>query len=156
LIRFSKQYVNYNGMNYLVVVLLAVAGLQFVSAKVFERCELAEEMVAQGFNRYLLRDWICLIEAHSGRNTSKVMPLADGTTQWGMYQINDNYWCTAGYKGGICNIPCESLLTDDITVASTCAQTIFENHGFGGWQGWLTLCQPESSLPNLSVCDIWG
>ncbi|XP_077291947.1 lysozyme-like [Arctopsyche grandis] len=132
-----------------VAIFLIVA--ESTTAKVFTRCELAQELKRQGFNQ--ISNWVCLIEAESGRNTAvKGGPNNDGSYDWGLYQINDRYWCVPGAVGGDCRITCQNLLTDDITVASNCAKMIWNRHGWTAWNGWKAKCQ--GALPDLSSCGV--
>lgn len=54
---------------------------------------------------------VCLVEYESTRNsTAKGGPNWDGSYDWGLFQINDRYWCRPGYPGGVCKITCESKM----------------------------------------------
>ncbi|KAL0831568.1 hypothetical protein ABMA28_002354 [Loxostege sticticalis] len=136
-----------------VVVLFVLATFWLESdAKRFSRCELVRELRRQGFPEDKMRNWVCLVENESGRTTNKVGPVnKNGSKDYGLFQINDKYWCTSsGPAGKDCNVKCSDLLTDDITKASTCAKKIFKRHGFNAWYGWKNHCQ--GSLPDISGC----
>lgn len=50
---------------------------------------------------------VCLVESESSRNTGIVGgPNSDGSYDYGLFQINNRYWCKVGYPGGDCNIDC--------------------------------------------------
>ncbi|KAI5631097.1 c-type lysozyme/alpha-lactalbumin family domain-containing protein [Phthorimaea operculella] len=111
------------------------------------------ELLAQGFPAHQLRDWVCLVEAESSRQTEVVGgPDDDGSFDYGLFQINDRYWCNPGeLPGKECHIRCKDLLTDDIAIASNCAKKIFGIQGFSAWLGWANECR-NKKLPTLNEC----
>nr|AGV28585.1 lysozyme 6 [Ostrinia furnacalis] len=135
-----------------VVVVFVVAALWSSDAVRLRRCEIVQELRTQGFPEAQMRDWVCLIENESGGNTGKVSPVnKNGSKDYGLFQINDNYWCTrSGPAGKDCHVTCAELTTDDITKAATCAKKIYKRHGFRAWYGWKNHCQ--GSLPDISNC----
>ncbi|CAB3238779.1 unnamed protein product [Arctia plantaginis] len=97
-------------MNKLVILLIASAVLCLrCEAKVLTRCGLVQELRRQRFPSNQLPDWVCLIEAESSRNTGIVsQPNSNGSRDWGLFQINDKYWCsTTNLPGKDCNVRCE-------------------------------------------------
>ncbi|OAL68001.1 lysozyme [Trichophyton violaceum] len=133
--------------------LAALACVLQGEAKTFNRCELAKELKKQGFAKENLPDWVCLVEAESSRRSHKIGKVnKNGSQDFGLFQINDRYWCQRGSAGKDCNVSCEDLLTDDISVASRCAQKVYKRHKFDAWYGWKNKCQ--GSLPDLSSCGI--
>ena len=75
------------------------------SAKTYKKCELARKMYNAGFSKSSLPDWMCLVEAESEYDTkAKNTQNADGSTDWGIFQINDRYWCGPD-KG--CGVACK-------------------------------------------------
>ncbi|XP_075974259.1 lysozyme-like [Anticarsia gemmatalis] len=138
---------------YMIVVLVVAALCAQSEAKVFTRCGLVQELRRQGFPANQLRDWVCLIEAESGRNTAVIGPVnSNGSRDWGLFQINDRYWCSTGSSPGKdCNVRCRDLITDNITRASNCAKIIFRRHNFNAWYGWINKCRGKP-LPDISKC----
>ncbi|KAI5631661.1 c-type lysozyme/alpha-lactalbumin family domain-containing protein [Phthorimaea operculella] len=114
------------------------------------------ELLAQGFPAHQLRDWVCLVEAESSRQTEAVGgPDDDGSFDYGLFQINDRYWCNPGeLPGKECHIRCKDLLTADISIASDCAKKIFGIQGFSAWLGWTNECR-NKKLPTLSECYLF-
>lgn len=93
------------------VFLIFTALVAIANAKIYSKCELARKMDKAGFARSSLPDWMCLVDAESSFNTkAKNTQNADGSTDWGIFQINDRYWCNPGPG---CNVDCESKLTFD-------------------------------------------
>ncbi|KAG6449379.1 hypothetical protein O3G_MSEX006037 [Manduca sexta] len=135
------------------VIFVGVLALVYKSeAKRFTRCELVRELKRQGFPKDQIRDWVCLIENESRRFTNRVSRMnSNGSRDYGLFQINDKYWCNNGpTPGKDCNVRCNDLLTEDITVAATCAKKIYNRHKFRAWYGWLNHCQRK--LPNIMFC----
>lgn len=57
-------------------------------------CELAKEMHANGFPRSQLDDWMCLVKHESNYEQTAInSDNHDGSTDWGLFQINDRFWC---------------------------------------------------------------
>lgn len=90
---------------HLVLVLIAV--VPFSIARKFEKCELAREMYDAGYTKESLPDWMCLVQFESSYNSSAIGgPNSNGSFDWGLFQINDGYWCTTEGVGNDCNINC--------------------------------------------------
>ncbi|XP_026471188.1 lysozyme-like [Ctenocephalides felis] len=137
-------------MKLLILFAIALAAT-CAEARILTRCQIAQELSKQGFPRDLLDHWVCLVEAESSGNTAAVgPPNNDGSRDYGLFQINNKYWCQNGAPGKDCNVSCEDLLTDDISRASTCAKLIYNRHGFSAWYGWQAKCQ--TSRPDISGC----
>lgn len=52
---------------------------------------------------------ICLVKHESGfRSHIKGRINRNKSYDWGLFQINDKYWCKVGKAGGDCNIDCNS------------------------------------------------
>ncbi|KAJ7317536.1 hypothetical protein JRQ81_003698 [Phrynocephalus forsythii] len=93
-------------------------------AKVFERCELARELKRSGFDK--VGDWVCLVEHESRYNTAAIND--NGRSRdYGIFQINSQYWCDDGKTQGsknMCHISCSKFLDDDIRDDMKCAKLI--------------------------------
>ncbi|XP_063242984.1 lysozyme-like [Bacillus rossius redtenbacheri] len=130
------------------VALVAWGGL--AAARQLSRRDLVQELRRQGFAEAQLRNWVCLVEAESSRNTAAVGgPNSDGSHDYGLFQINDRYWCSHGSAGNGCQVRCEDLITDNIDRASACTKKIFSIHGFNAWNGWKSKCQGKP-LPDIT------
>uniref|UniRef100_A0A1B0DD83 lysozyme n=1 Tax=Phlebotomus papatasi TaxID=29031 RepID=A0A1B0DD83_PHLPP len=140
-------------MKFLAIAVFTVI-LTVSSARIYERCELARELAGYGFPRHELPDWICLVQSESDFNTRAINhDNSDGSKDWGLFQINDRYWCKGSYRGGknICGISCEKLLSAGLGYQIDCVRTIFREHGFKGWEGWKAKCRGRH-LPSLDHC----
>ncbi|KAI4895954.1 hypothetical protein NFI96_020226 [Prochilodus magdalenae] len=137
-IRCAKTIVSQQGitactMKVWVLLLLVTAA----SAKRFTRCELARTLKAAGMSDVgvSLANWVCLANAESGYNTQATNKNSDGSTDYGIFQINNRWWCSNGQypSHNICRISCSELLTDDISTAIQCAKTIVRQQGITAW-----------------------
>ncbi|CAK1540729.1 unnamed protein product [Leptosia nina] len=139
-------------MKVAVVLLLVAVAVYVTDAKTFTRCGLVKELRKQGFPENEMRNWVCLVENESSRRTDLVSKKnTNGSRDYGLFQINDKYWCSNnGKPGKDCNVACDQLITDDITRASNCAKKVFKRHGFNAWYGWKNHCQ--GSLPDITPC----
>ncbi|XP_070492503.1 lysozyme c-1-like [Chironomus tepperi] len=138
-------------------VLLVVAILVAISsAKIYSKCELARRMYNAGFSRKTLPDWMCLVDAESSFNTKAINRVnVDGSSDYGIFQINDRYWC---YPGTGCSVDCPSLMNDDIEASMRCAKIIYNDrysNGFNAWTGWKNKCRGRS-LEKYSVDECFN
>ncbi|KAI5639915.1 c-type lysozyme/alpha-lactalbumin family domain-containing protein [Phthorimaea operculella] len=115
-------------------------------------CQLLHALRNNGFPEHQLRNWMCLVQNESGRCTNKISPVnKNGSRDYGLFQINDKYWCSnTNVPGKDCHVTCADLITDDITKAAKCAKKIYKRHGFRAWYGWINHCQ--GALPPLPHC----
>jgi hypothetical protein len=91
-----------------VLVCLLIAN-EFCDARVWEFCALARQLNKFGFSKSELPNWMCLIQHESNYNSKAVgPPNSDGSRDYGLFQINNRYWCENGKKGKGCNIDCNS------------------------------------------------
>nr|BAF75844.1 c-type lysozyme [Scophthalmus rhombus] len=139
----------------LFLLLVAVAG-----AKVFERCELARLLKSYGMNNYRgisLADWVCLSQWESSYNTRATNRNTDGSTDYGIFQINSRWWCNNGQTptSNACGISCSALLTDDVIAAIACAKrVVVDPNGIGAWVAWKSHCEGRDLSPYLAGCGV--
>ncbi|XP_017552834.1 lysozyme C-like [Pygocentrus nattereri] len=138
---------------WLLLFLVAVA-----SAKVFDRCELARTLKAagmSGFKGVSLANWVCTAYAESRYNTQITNKNTDGSTDYGIFQINNRWWCSDGqfpsHNG--CRISCK-LLTDNISAAIQCAKTIVSQQGISAWVGWRNKCKNQDVSRYIAGCGV--
>ncbi|XP_053689898.1 lysozyme c-1-like isoform X2 [Sabethes cyaneus] len=134
---------------FLLSILLITGNL--ANAKVFQKCPLARLLDSQQISRTLISNWICLVNAESGGDTSKKVSHDNLSASYGIFQINSKEWCRVGRKGGKCNKNCEAFLTDDISDDIDCAKLIYKDVGFSYWKGWVSKCK-QKPLPDISHC----
>lgn len=74
------------------LLLATLAGI--ANGKRWGMCELAREMHSNGFPRNQLDNWMCLVNSESSYEQNTIGRLnADGSKDWGLFQISDIYWC---------------------------------------------------------------
>nr|BBE08151.1 C-type lysozyme [Plautia stali] len=117
------------------------------------KCELARQLLWLGLSTSEIPDWVCLIDAESHMQTDLITgPLSDGSSNYGLFQINNKRWCGEKDRGGDCAVKCSQLAAKNIKRSIDCAMVIFkEMGGFSYWKGWRQNCQ-EKQLPNLNEC----
>lgn len=137
------------------VFLLSALSLLQVQGKIISKCTLATTLSKSGIPMKELRDWVCLVKAESNFDTKKIFNKNDKSKNWGIFQINDKYWCRPDDgrdSDNGCHLSCETeLLADDITRATICAKKIKANKGFKAWDGWQKKCQGKT-LPTVKEC----
>ncbi|KAK3921176.1 Lysozyme c-1 [Frankliniella fusca] len=146
----------------LVLALSALAALPAPArAKVYERCELARELLnAHGVPRDQLAVWVCIARHESEFNTTAVGHVnGDGSGDHGLFQISDLYWCSHRGRGKACSMACSELLDDDISDDMQCAKRIHREHqglsgnGFNAWAVYAQHCKrPERASKYLEGC----
>uniref|UniRef100_A0A0E9X846 lysozyme n=1 Tax=Anguilla anguilla TaxID=7936 RepID=A0A0E9X846_ANGAN len=143
-------------MRALVFLLLVAAA----SAKVFSRCELARTLKAAGMDGYRgvsLANWVCLTKWESDYNTAVTNRNTDGSTDYGIFQINSRWWCNNGVTptSNGCNIPCSRLLSSDISAAITCAKRVVRDpNGIGAWVAWRNRCRGKDLSQYVAGCGV--
>ncbi|KAG6921422.1 sperm acrosome associated 5 [Chelydra serpentina] len=80
-------------------------------AKIFTRCELAQRLQdsgMDGYEGYSLANWLCLAFYASGFDTAAVGANADGSSDYGIFQINSGWWCqdTQSPSENLCHLRC--------------------------------------------------
>ncbi|GAB0090239.1 uncharacterized protein DMENIID0001_049410 [Sergentomyia squamirostris] len=122
--------------------------LEKARAKIYDRCELAQELV---YKHHVPMEevamWVCIAKHESNFNTSAVGHLnADGSGDHGLFQISDIYWCSPPGKGWVCGLSCAQLEDDDISDDVKCMRKIYAEHqrlsgdGFNAWAVYKPHC----------------
>nr|UHA56337.1 c-type lysozyme [Plecoglossus altivelis] len=144
-------------MRALVFLLLAAVA----NAKVYQRCELAKVLKnagMDGFRGISLPNWVCLTKGESNYNTKVTNRNSDGSTDYGIFQINSRYWCDDGRTPrakNICGIRCAELLTDNIQTAIRCAKRVVQDpNGIKAWVAWRLHCQNRDLSSYVAGCGV--
>ncbi|XP_012157232.1 uncharacterized protein LOC105664879 isoform X1 [Ceratitis capitata] len=129
--------------------------------KVYERCELAQELYYKHkMPMEQIPTWVCIAQHESRFDTAAVGRLnADGSADHGLFQISDLYWCSHNrYSGGkACGLQCTKLLDNDITDDVRCIKRIHGEHtrlsgdGFTAWTVYNRNCQNQQ-YSHVSAC----
>ncbi|XP_035914437.1 uncharacterized protein LOC118513127 [Anopheles stephensi] len=120
--------------------------------KVFDRCELAQELhLRQGLSLEQTASWVCIAKYQSNFNTSAIGTGPDGVQYHGMFQLSDEYWCSPPGRGWVCGLTCEQLRDGDITDDLACMRHIYEEHqrisgdGYNAWAVYQPYCRGKSA-----------
>ncbi|XP_037348758.1 lysozyme-like protein 6 [Talpa occidentalis] len=111
-----------------------------------KRCDLAKvlhEEEVEGLEGYTLSDWLCLASVESNFNLSKVNENADGSFDYGIFQINSHYWCNdfRSHSENICHMDCEDILSPTLLPSINCAKKIVsKTGGMKNWVEWRLHC----------------
>ncbi|KAM6475107.1 lysozyme C, milk isozyme-like [Liasis olivaceus] len=117
-----------------------------VYGKIFSRCELAailRRWGMDGHEGYGLDDWICLAFFASHFNTAAVTQNSDGTSEYGIFQLNSRFWCAdhRSSSKNLCSLSCHDLVTDEIIDDIICVKrAVAGPEGLGAWDGWRNHC----------------
>ncbi|KAJ7317540.1 hypothetical protein JRQ81_003702 [Phrynocephalus forsythii] len=131
-----------------------------VYGKIISRCELALILKRWGMDRrqgYSLADWVCLAYYASGFNTATVMHNADGTSEYGIFQLNSRSWCADNHSESrnLCSMPCNDLLTNDIEDDVACLQKAAAREGgLEAWYGWRNHCRGRNLSHWVAPCNL--
>ncbi|EDW50000.1 lysozyme X [Drosophila sechellia] len=81
-------------------------------------------------------------------------PNTDGSNDYGIFQINDLYWCqppSGKFSHNGCGVSCNALLTDEIQSSVGCALKVL---GQQGWSAWSTWHYCSGYLPSIDDCFV--
>ncbi|XP_048348002.1 lysozyme C-like isoform X2 [Sphaerodactylus townsendi] len=128
--------------------------------KTFSRCELAlmlQHSGLDGYEGYSLADWVCLAYFSSGFNTAKVTHNSDGSSEYGIFQINSRLWCSDSHSTtkDLCDISCRDLLTDEIVDDIDCIKkAVIDSEGLNAWMGWRDHCRGRNLNYWVNTCNL--
>ncbi|XP_036334585.1 lysozyme 1-like [Rhagoletis pomonella] len=133
------------------VVALALAAPAF--GKTYTRCTLAQELLRLDVPKDQLARWTCIAEHESSYRTDAVGKTnSNGSNDYGIFQINNYYWCQPAngrFSYNQCSLSCDELLTTDISASVTCSQKILRMQG---WTAWATWKYCNGTLPSIADC----
>ncbi|XP_054859834.1 lysozyme C, milk isozyme-like [Eublepharis macularius] len=138
--------------------LLLVYFVFAIHAKIYERCELAKQLDnhgMDGYQGYSLANWVCMAFFESGFDTEAVSQNKDGTSDFGIFQINSGWWCAVedSVSENLCRIDCKDLLNADIENNILCAKRIVRDpQGMAAWNEWKTHCEGKNLSEWVKGC----
>ncbi|XP_062534050.1 lysozyme c-1-like [Armigeres subalbatus] len=141
---------------WLVPLFLMAGTLPLTQAKVYGFCELAKLLHNKhGIAKSELPNWLCLVRWESSYDTTvKHLNAYDGSTDWGLFQINDRYWCDPANgkaSSNSCRVKCSKFLGANQDEAVKCVRKIYKVHGFSAWTGWKNHCRGKR-LADVKRC----
>ncbi|XP_016073866.1 PREDICTED: sperm acrosome-associated protein 5-like [Miniopterus natalensis] len=131
-----------------------------VDAKIYERCDLAmklEKAGLNGFQGYGIGDWLCMAHYASGFDTSVVDHNVDGSSQYGIFQLNSAWWCDNGVTPtkNLCHMECHDLLNRHILDDIFCAKQVASSwNGMNAWGSWTRHCHGHDLSEWLKGCNM--
>uniref|UniRef100_A0A1I8MC29 Lysozyme n=1 Tax=Musca domestica TaxID=7370 RepID=A0A1I8MC29_MUSDO len=139
-------------MKIFVAVIAVLAIVAPIYGVTIDRCTLVKRMYAMGVPKSELPKWACIADRESNYRLHVVGPKnRDGTQDYGVFQINNRWWCkdASGRKtANGCKIACNDLL-DNLDNSIKCALTVKKEQG---WKAWSTLKFCEGKLPSVNSC----
>nr|ACD76641.1 c-type lysozyme [Penaeus stylirostris] len=145
-----------------VLPLALLGGLLAASdAKVFRKCEFAELLKRDYYlSNDDIKNWVCIAEFESSFNTAAMNRNRNRSTDYGIFQINNKYWCGSDYGKNVCKIPCSDLMSDDITEALRCAETVRRDterfrgrgKGYSAWVAYNSKCKNRDLDQYMAEC----
>lgn len=119
--------------------------------RIYSECELAHELrYSHNIAIEQVPIWVCIANFLTKLNTSFVATDSKGFSSYGLFQINDIYWCSNKGASKGCNINCSNLKDSHISDDVECVRRIYDEHerlsgnGFNAWAAYEAKCKHES------------
>ncbi|CAH0716729.1 unnamed protein product, partial [Brenthis ino] len=136
----------------MIVAALLISAFALATAHVYERCELARDLLKLGINKDDVATWVCIAFHESRFDTAARNPHSG---DHGLLQISELYWCGPGKA---CGVPCSAFRDEDIYDDVQCALRIHEEHtrlqgnGFLAWVVYPHHCK-HNAKKYIVDCD---
>lgn len=90
--------------------------------------EIAQHLRDAGFSESAIGTMVCIAKYESSFYSGATNTNSDGTTDYGLFQINGYWW------SGSCGVSGSALL--DPAVNTRCAKQVYQQQGFNAWYGY--------------------
>ncbi|XP_069895477.1 sperm acrosome-associated protein 5 [Dipodomys merriami] len=143
-----------------VIVTLITLMIVTVDAKIYERCEIARKLEKAGLNGYrgyTIGDWLCMAHYESGFDSAFVDHNPDGSSDYGIFQLNSAWWCDNGITPtrNLCHMDCRDLLNRHLLDDILCAKRVVSSHdSMRAWNSWIQHCSGHDLSEWLKGCDL--
>jgi lysozyme C len=99
-------------------------------------CQVASYLKNAGFPQANIPTMVCISKYESSFNCDATNKNTDGSTDYGLMQINSYYWCSGDplSKYNECKMSCSSLF--DCQNNAKCAYTVWKQQGYNAWYGY--------------------
>jgi lysozyme C len=99
-------------------------------------CEVAQYARKAGFSESAIPVMVCISKYESTFSCNANNKNNDGSTDYGLFQINSYYWCSGDPASRFdeCHASCASLY--DCQRNANCAYTVWRQQGFTAWYGY--------------------
>jgi lysozyme C len=109
-------------------------------------CQVSSYLQKAGFPGYTIPTMVCISKYESSFNCDATNKNTDGSTDYGLMQINSYYWCSGDVlsKYNECKMSCSSLLNCQYN--TNCAYIVWKQQGYTAWYGY---------QKHKSECDLY-
>ena len=99
-------------------------------------CDTARYLSNAGFTSSQVPVMVCIAKHESSFNCGATNHNTDGSTDYGLLQINSYYWCSGDpdSKYNECGASCSSLF--DCQANAKCAHKVYQEQGYTAWYGY--------------------
>jgi lipocalin len=99
-------------------------------------CQVSNYLKKSGFPDYTLPTMVCISKYESSYNCDAINKNTDGSSDYGLMQINSYYWCSGDSlsKYNECKISCSSLYNCQYN--TNCAYIVWKQQGYTAWYGY--------------------
>ena len=99
-------------------------------------CQISNYLKKSGFPDYTIPTMVCISKYESSYNCDATNKNTDGSTDYGLMQINSYYWCSgdALSKYNECKVACSSLFNCQYN--TNCAYIVWKQQGYTAWYGY--------------------
>ncbi|XP_049323313.1 lysozyme C-like [Astyanax mexicanus] len=98
---------------------------------------------------------VCMAFAESSYDTQAThFNPSDGSTDYGIFQINSRYWCSDGKFPGKkeCPFTCNQLFSLQNSIA--CAKIVVQKWTMTAWDGWKAKCRGQNVSKYIAGCGV--
>ena len=99
-------------------------------------CNVANYLRKAGFPSNTIGTMVCISKWESSYNCGATNHNNDGSTDYGLMQINSYYWCSGDptSKYNECGASCSSML--NCQTNANCAYKVYKEQGYNAWYGY--------------------
>jgi lipocalin len=99
-------------------------------------CQIVNYLKNAGFPSYSYGTMVCISKYESSFDCDATNRNTDGSTDYGLFQINSYWWCSGDAKSkyNSCNTSCTSLF--NCQTNANCAYTVWRQQGYNAWYGY--------------------
>lgn len=125
------------------------------SATTLNQCDMYRLAVKAGIPANYIPQMVCTAKYESSWNPQAVNHNTDGSTDRGLWQVNNRYWCSdpnfPGKSNG-CGVDCSQMLLE--LPNALCAARILHQQGLNAWYGYkshVSICNAYKIDPNCTA-----
>lgn len=99
-------------------------------------CQISSYLQKSGFPGYTIPTMVCISKYESSYNCDAKNKNTDGSSDYGLMQINSYYWCSGDplSKYNECKVACSSLYNCQYN--TNCAYIVWKQQGYTAWYGY--------------------